>query len=280
MNLDDITPLILTFNEAPNIERCLDALRWARRVVVVDSRSTDETVPLIEGYANAQVFERLFDEHSRQWSFGLHETGIETEWVLSLDADYQCPPELIDELTRLEPPPDVTAYRASFTYRILGHALRGNVYPPVSVLFRRTRCRYVQDGHTQRLQVAHGRTADLNARIIHDDRKSLARWLVSQSNYMDLEVQKLGRSSFRELGWADRLRTMILFAPWLMPLYCLLVRGGILDGWAGLHYAWQRMLAEGLLSLKLLERKLRRNAPPASQPARTSAPPEPVEPRS
>ncbi len=43
MKLEDITPLILTWNEEPNLRRCLERLRWAARIVVVDSGSTDGT---------------------------------------------------------------------------------------------------------------------------------------------------------------------------------------------------------------------------------------------
>jgi glycosyltransferase involved in cell wall biosynthesis len=41
MNLDQITPLILTYNEAPNIQRTLDNLAWASQIIVIDSYSTD-----------------------------------------------------------------------------------------------------------------------------------------------------------------------------------------------------------------------------------------------
>ena len=41
--LERITPLILTRNEEANLQRQLEALSWARRVVIVDSESTDAT---------------------------------------------------------------------------------------------------------------------------------------------------------------------------------------------------------------------------------------------
>lgn len=44
---DQITPVILTYNEAPNIERALEQLRWARDIVVVDSFSNDATLESI-----------------------------------------------------------------------------------------------------------------------------------------------------------------------------------------------------------------------------------------
>jgi glycosyltransferase involved in cell wall biosynthesis len=257
MDLSQITPLVLAYNEAPNIAACLRALDWAREIVVVDSCSTDETVELARAFANVRVVERTFDTHSAQWNFGLRETGINTPWVLSLDADYRPTPELLDEMRRLEPPADVSAYEVPFTYCVFGRPLRGSVYGPVAALFRRERAKYVQDGHTQRLRLLGGSFAPLTGRMLHDDRKSLGRWLHSQDRYMQLEARLLVGRPAGQLGWADRLRRSIVLAPGLMFVYCLLVKGALLDGWPGWYYALERLAAELILSLKLIEARLR-----------------------
>src|SRR5215216_552975 len=101
--LDQITPLVLTYNEAPNIARALGALSWARDIVVVDSFSDDDTVAIAKSFPRVRVFQRAFDSHRNQWDFGLKETGISTPWVLALDADYVVSDELIDELKKLQP---------------------------------------------------------------------------------------------------------------------------------------------------------------------------------
>ncbi len=260
-----ITPLLLTYNEAPNIARTLDRLAWAADVVVVDSGSTDATRDILARYPCVRVFERPFTTHAEQWSFGLASTGITTEWVLALDADFVLSPELIQEFASLEPGPDDAGYRASFTYCINGTPLRGAAYPPVTVLFRRACARYEQDGHTQRVRV-EGRVSPLVGTIAHDDRKPLSHWLAAQSRYMRLEADKLDASPARSLGWLDRLRRLILIAPPAMFLYCLIVRGGILDGRAGLLYALQRATAEAILSLYLVERMLVRDRGPQNVP--------------
>lgn len=263
MDLATITPLVLTYNEAPNLRRCLESVSWASDIVVVDSHSSDETVSIAESYSHVRVVQRAFDAHARQWSFGLRECGIASEWVLGMDADYALTPELLDEIHRLTPPTEVSAYRVPFSYRVFGRRLRGNVYKSVAVLFRREMCGYVQDGHTHRLEVRCGQTVPLRAPMIHDDRKPLARWLASQSNYMDLECRKLLNTPRRELGWPDRLRLWLIPAPLAMLAYCLVVQRGLLDGWAGWYYAFQRLAAESILSLKLLEARLRRREPVA-----------------
>ncbi len=80
--LAEVTPVVLSYNEEANIGRCLEQLSWARRVVLVDSKSTDKTLSLAESFGNVDVFERSFDDHASQWNFGLKQ--VQTPWVLSL----------------------------------------------------------------------------------------------------------------------------------------------------------------------------------------------------
>jgi len=251
MNLAEITPLVLTFNEAANIDRTLTGLAWARRVVVLDSGSDDETADLVRQHANAVLIQRPFDGHAAQWNFGLTETGIDTEWVLALDADYGVGDRVVTELAALPATVGIDGYRARFVYCVDGRPLRGSLYPPVTVLFRRQSGRYVQDGHTHRLELS-GRTADLSAPLRHDDRKSLQHWLASQARYMRLEADKLRGRGWNELDWPDRLRKLRIVAPGAVFLYCLFGKGLVLDGRAGLFYALQRATAELVLSLTLL----------------------------
>lgn len=253
--LEQITPLILTYNEARNIERTLERLSWAHDIVVVDSFSQDETLTIAARFPQVRVFQRRFDMHREQWNFGLKETGIASDWVLALDADYLLTPELIEELWALRPQAETEGYQANFTYCINGRPLRGSAYPPMTVLYRRVGATYVQDGHTQRISIA-GQVQQLKAPIWHDDRKSLAHWVQAQARYMKLEAAKLRQADSNKLGWPDRLRKMRVGAPFVMLFYCLFVRGTVLDGRIGLYYSFQRMFAELLLSLFLLEQDL------------------------
>jgi len=265
--LEQITPLVLTYNEAANIGRTLEQLRWANDIVVVDSFSDDETLDIARSFPQVRVYQRKFDTHEQQWNFGLSETGIGSEWVLALDADYVLTEEFSVELQNLRALADASGYRARFIYCINGKRLKSGVYPPVTVLYRRDRTRYEQDGHTHRVNVT-GRIESLSAPILHDDRKPLARWLEAQSRYTRLEANKLSSTPASELSWTDRVRSWRLIAPVAMLVYCLIIRGGVLDGWAGFYYAFQRSLAELMLSLYLLDSDLgKRGTRSESSPA-------------
>jgi len=257
--LDRITPLILTYDEAPNVERTLGKLGWARRIVVVDSGSTDGTLESLARRPNVAIYRRPFDRHADQWNFALRETAIDTEWVLALDADYVLSDSLVEELRMLESAAGVSGYRARFRYCIFGRPLRCGAYPPVIVLFRRESAEYVQDGHTQRVRV-QGAIENLRATIDHDDRKPLARWLESQRKYAILEADHLESAAPGALGRVDRLRLWALAVPPMMFVYTYFWKRGFLDGWAGFLYAAQRTYAELLLAIELVDRRLRRRA--------------------
>lgn len=261
MRLESVTPLLITYNEEANLERVLDRLSWARRIVVVDSFSTDATLDILAEDSRVDVYYRTFESFADQCNFGL--TKIETEWVLSLDADYVLADGFVEEMASLvgetaseadseaasEADSEVAGYTARFTYCVDGTPLRASLYPPRTVLFRRAMACYAADGHAHRLQL-DGDTAPINTRILHDDRKPIASWLDAQRRYAEHEAAKLSAAS-TPLGFVDRLRTKRWIAPLLTPLYCLFRKGLILDGPAGWLYTAQRTYAELLLTLYL-----------------------------
>ncbi|HEX5397663.1 MAG TPA: glycosyltransferase family 2 protein [Verrucomicrobiae bacterium] len=250
---EQITPLILTYNEAPNIRRMLEKLAWAREIVVLDSFSTDETLEIARSFPQVQAVQRPFDSFARQCNFGLSQ--IRTEWVLSLDADYVISDELNHELAHLVSNPEIAGYRVPFTYCIHGRPLRATLYPPRTVLYRRMCAAYHDEGHGHRVAVK-GRVISLRSPIFHDDRKPLDRWLSEQNRYSLAEAQHLLAAPVSQLNRADRIRRKIVLAPALVFFHTLLGKGLILDGWPGWYYVFQRTYAELLLALRLLEEKM------------------------
>jgi len=256
--LDQITPVILTLNEAPNIVRILERLTWARDVVVVDSLSQDDTAELASRFPNTRVVPRKYDELAIQWNYGLHETDIRTEWILALDADYIATDELIEEIKNLTPTEGVGGYQASFIYCVWGKRLAGSLYPPVTVLFRKEGARYRQDGHAHRIVVPEGSAVvPLQAKMLHDDWKPLSTWLHSQHNYMLIEARMIHKTPWSKLRWSDRIRKLRVVAPFAVLFYALIYKGGLFQGRAGWFYAFQRSIAEMVLALHLFTEDLR-----------------------
>jgi hypothetical protein len=222
--------------------------------VVVDSGSRDRTLQIAAGFPNVDARTRAFDSFAGQSNHAL--SLVDTAWALALDADYIVPSALVAEIATLPEEPDESGFLVPFEYQVLGRKLRSTLYPPRQVLFRARSGAFEQDGHAHRVRVS-GSTGRLRTAIVHDDRKDLARWLRNQSAYARDEAAKLAGTSIRDLPWVDRLRTTMVLGPPAVTLYCLFGRGLILDGRAGLYYTAQRAIAEAILSLELMEARLR-----------------------
>jgi hypothetical protein len=251
--LDQITPLIITYNEAPNLRRTLAKLVWARRIVVIDSGSTDQTLEIIRSHSRADAIHRPFKDFASQCNFGL--TQVITPWVLSLDADYELSDELVRELRSLSSEDRGKAYRARFVYRVYGKPLRGSLYPPRVVLYQKERASYRNEGHGHRVMV-DAEICQLKGVIYHDDRKPLADWIGSQQRYARAEAQYLLADHNLSRSRMDRLRRMGWPAPMVVVFYTLVVKGCLLDGWPGWFYALQRLFAEVLIALEVFDRRL------------------------
>ena len=249
MNLSEITPLLITFDEIRNLPRTLAALHWASRIVVVDSGSCDGTLELLAADARITVLHRPFDHFAEQCTHGLE--AIDSLWVLSLDADHVLSPEWLAELRDLNPG-QRAGYSAGFRYCVNGKPLKASLLPPRVVLFRRDAGYFQNDGHAHRIVLA-GPEGRLNSAIFHDDQKPLARWLAAQSRYAAQEAEKLAVTAPGSLNRADRLRLRLLGPLAILP-YCLLICGLWRDGRAGWFYTLQRLYFETLLALLLLSR--------------------------
>src|ERR1700683_1102552 len=246
--------MILTFDEEANIGRTLSKLTWARRILIIDSGRTDRTLEIVRQFPQAKIIRRDFDTAATQCNFGL--SLVDSEWVLSLDADYVLSDDLVSEIASLRPAGNVRGFWARFVYQIFGRSLSASLYPRRAVLYRKGSAIYVDEGHTQRVRI-DGEIQTLVNPIFHDDRKSIARWFCSQARYASLEASYLLSLEKSQLGRVDRLRLMVVPVPILIFIYLLFIKRCLLDGWSGWYYTLQRVCAEAMLSIELLDQRLR-----------------------
>ena len=92
----DLSVVIITHNEEDNIRECLESVKWADEIIVVDSDSSDKTEEICRAYGVNFIKE--------SWKgFALQKnSAIEKatqNWILSLDADERVTPELKKEIT-------------------------------------------------------------------------------------------------------------------------------------------------------------------------------------
>ena len=263
--LADVTPVLLTFNEEPNLPRTLESLAWASTIVIVDSGSTDRSEAIARAFPRVRWIVRPFDSHGRQWTFAIQETGIDTPYVLALDADYSVLPTFVDEMREALGDDHLAGGVAGFDYRIDGVSLSGSVYPAKLVLFKRTAVRISQPGHSQEFSI-DGRIHHFRARLVHDDRKPLERFVAAQLQYSRLELARLREN--RGGRWQDRLRSSG-WMPLVAGVGAYVRSGGPFRGRAALKYAYERAMFECLLAMRVLSNPApgqHQGSPPADSP--------------
>lgn len=251
-SLDDITPMIITLNEEANIERCLSGLEWAKKILVIDSFSTDRTLEILKKDSRIQVLQRKFDDFASQCNFGLKH--IETEWVLSLDADYLVTPKWVQEASCSIQDETLLGFKIPLKACLEGKPLISSIFPRRTCLYKKTCTQYIMEGHGHRAIVS-GKTGNFSNSILVEDKKSLTTWFNNQTYYAEKEAQMLLSISILKLPLSDKIRRLYVIAPFIVFLYCYFIKLGFLDGLNGLFYSFQRSFFELALSINLLNKK-------------------------
>jgi len=253
-SLERITPIVLTFDEEANLRRNLDSLQWAEQVVIADSGSTDQTEAIARSYANVVWHVRPFDSFRAQWEHAIHHTNITTEYVLALDADMEVSVKLLKEIAGAFLNGNYDGGLIPIDYRYYGRSLAGSICPPQIRIFRRDGVKVTQLNHGHKFKVA-GPVYRFRNRLIHDDRKSLERWVESQLHYQrenEAELRNGHRGRAR-----DYARRMGLMPP-IIGLLAYVRAGGPFKGAAAARYAYERMTTESILAVRLMDARLRK----------------------
>ncbi|HEY7551450.1 MAG TPA: glycosyltransferase family 2 protein [Hyphomicrobiaceae bacterium] len=278
----DVSVLLLTFNEAELMPRCLAALAWCDDILVIDSGSTDDTVKIAEG-AGARVIYRPFDNFANQRNFGLAYGGLRHGWVLHLDADEVVTPEFRAQLNKLEPPPEIDAYRVPSKLMLGGAWLRhAGTYPTYQVrLGHRDRLRFKQVGHGQREDLSLERVGMFNEPYLHYNfSHGLVNWLRKHVRYAEDEANLLVRMRRGEVDALDggrsdsttRRRALkqltnrmpLLTRPAARFFYTLVWRRGLLDGRYGILYALMLSVYEGMIAILATEKLMQLSERPSA----------------
>lgn len=247
--------LILTLNEERDLPACLASAASSDDIVVLDSGSTDRTAEIARA-AGARVFTRAFDNFAQQRNFAQREIPFRHPWVFHLDADERFTPALATECriaaTRADVDGFYVAPKMLWQERWIPHCTD---YPAWQARFVRTpRFEFIEVGHGQR-EAPHTRMARLRENYLHDlSSGGDAEWLERHRRYARMEARRhfaeTRKHGWRELFVHDALQRRralkeLSYAlparPFLRFVYQYGLRGGFLDGRAGLHYC--RLLA-------------------------------------
>ncbi|MDF2664798.1 MAG: glycosyltransferase [Microbacterium sp.] len=273
-----ITALVQTKNEEVGIAACLAGLSDFDEVIVVDSNSTDRTVPLAQEHG-AHVVNFTWDgkyPKKKQWQ--LEHVTTRHPWVFFVDADEVPSERLKAELGDLVSRKDAAAIDVDLDYVFAGRILRHGHRVTKRCVVHRGRVRFPEmddlgapgmgelEGHYQ--PRANGVVLKARGRILHNDLDPVSSWFSRHNRYSDWEAHLRSNSALRadiakKRTRKGRIFDAVPFKPALFFLYAYVARLGFLDGRAGFDYA--AALAMYYWQIGVKYRELQRNASAAAE---------------
>jgi glycosyltransferase involved in cell wall biosynthesis len=269
-----LSVVIITLNEEENLSRCLTSVKdWAGEVVVVDSGSTDRTVQIAESLGAKVIFQEWLG-FGAQKKFAVD--CAKFDWVLSLDADEQCSPELIEWLrTEFKFLKQEQIYSFSRKSFYLGRWIRGGGWYPdyQARLFHRKYAQWNTDSihekvvpqpETQQLKIivenfGARKSKSLKSVYVKIDRpilhfvfKNISHQVSTNNRYSSLQAAALLDRGVK-FSWAK-----LLFKPISKFLECYLIKLGFLDGAVGFLIAYSAGYSAFLKWAKLWELQKRK----------------------
>lgn len=256
----DITVIILTKNEEKNIKACIESAELiARRIIVVDSGSTDQTVALAQ-ISGAETVYHEWQGHAAQFNWALDNCDIATEWVFRLDADERISKALADEIKEKigsQESDSVTAYEMRWQMYFMGKHLKhgGNHKTYVVRLFRFGKA-YVENKSIDERFIVDGKVEKMDNDFIHYDYKGLDAWLSKHIWYSNLELQMYngqmdmtGGNEAQKKKRGFYYKLPMFFRARLYFWYRYYIQLGFLDGREGrifiyLQSFWYRFLVD------------------------------------
>jgi len=270
--------------EAANLPRCLDSVKWADEIFVVDSQSTDETAQLAE-VRGAQVVQFNFNgTWPKKKNWALENLPFRNEWVFILDADEVLPPEAKEEFAQAIANAGETAgYWINRRFMFMGKWLRHSYYPNWNLrLFRHSLGRYEKltdantrsgDNEVHEHVIVQGPTGRLRVEMDHYAFPSVEVFVEKHNRYSNWEArvsadrQLSGSAARISSGHVERRRKLkqlsqrLPFRPLLRFLYIYVWQKGFLDGPEGYYFARLHAVYEFLSVAKTYELTRTNSAP-------------------
>ena len=191
----DISVIILTFNEELHIRRCLENVnQFAKKVYVIDSFSTDNTVAITESMGATVVQHKWPGNQAEQFNWALQNIEIDTEWIFRLDADEYLMPELIEELHARIPTLDDNITGITFKRRhiFLGRWMKSGTYPVMILrMFRTGNAVCEQRLMDEHIELLQGESITFENDFVDENLNNLSWWANKHVGYAVREAAEL-----------------------------------------------------------------------------------------
>ena len=250
-----ISVVVATRNEEGNIKDCLESVRWADEIVIVDDASKDKTIELCKEYTD-----KIFVNDSKGSFHKNKNLGIEKAsggWILSLDADERIPENLAKEICSSVQDERKTGYYISRKNFFLGKWIRGCGWFPDYIirLFRKGITRWPLEVHDVPAIEEKDKVGYLRNPMIHISYTSLEQYFEKFVRY----TTKLAHEEQEKGTRITRSNFLLLFfvkpLAWFFRKYIL--QKGFRDGFRGLFISVSSAMTIFMTHAKLWEMGLK-----------------------
>jgi glycosyltransferase involved in cell wall biosynthesis len=223
-----ISACVISFNEEKKIEDCLKSLQpVVDEIIVVDSLSTDNTLEIAAKYTD-KIYEQKFLGHVEQKNLAVSKASH--DWILSLDCDERLSTQLQDSIKYIKGDLSLhDAYKMPrktfYVYRWLNHCW----YPDKKVrLFDKNKARWGGTNPHDKVIVNSNNVQELKGDILHYSFDSISAHIQTLDKFTEIGAQEIIKKGKKVSVWSP-----LLHAKWTF-IRMYVVRGGFLDGFAGL----------------------------------------------
>ena len=224
-----LSVIIITKNEFDQIRQCLESIRWADEIVVLDSGSTDGTVNICREFTD-KVFETDWPGFGPQKNRALDKaTG---DWVFSIDADERVSPELRQEIEQAMTSMQYQGYNIPRSSHYCGRRIRHSGWWPDYIvrLFRRDSSRFSDSLVHEHVEV-QGPVGRLRSPLIHYSFGNFEEVLDKVNRYSTYNAEML-----LQAGKSSSVSKAALRGLWAF-IKTYIFRAGFLDGRHGFMLA-------------------------------------------
>ena len=229
-----ISAVIITKNEEKLLENCLESLYWVDEIIVVDSESTDNTVNISKKYTD-KVYVQKWLGFSEQKNFANKKVSKSSKYILSIDADERCTPELIKEITTIiNKNPKYDIYEIPRKNILLGKELKyGGWYQDFQKRLFRNNSKYRWKGDIHETIDAQ-QIGKLKNGFIHLTHRSIDTMLSKTIQYSQYEAEKRLKQKYRKVNLFVIFKEMALE----FGYRCIYKRGykDGMEGWIEIIY--------------------------------------------
>jgi glycosyltransferase involved in cell wall biosynthesis len=236
---------IIAGNEEKKIGDCLESVKWADEIIVVDSESTDRTVEIAKRYTD-KVFIRKWEGYAPQKQFAIDQATC--DWILSLDADERVSPELKDEILKiLESETEFDGFYIPRRNFFLGKWIKScGWYPNYQLrLFKKGKAKVTQRKVHEGF-VVDGKVGYLRGDIIHLTHMTLKETFAKINEYSSLSAEE--KSKRKKVKGID-----LILHPFSAFLSHYVLKGGFRDGVYGLMVSLNHAMTNLQTYMKIWE---------------------------